>query len=215
MPWRPCLCLSQSLLKHEQQQRKHAYRKPRVLYTLGEPAEQPDSPKGHRSQGLKGKMYTGLWSRVLVMKLLHFQNEGHLASQSPTREEQLLCGSPASSPHLTTNTSGLGWKNPWMSSGWGREGTEATPVHYISALVCQRVLQTGRGPRTTRLPRSQVWAIPLTSKVHIHVMITPSSKPASKHSIQATLGKESTFPRCLAYNKFPFNEILAFMECVT
>lgn len=90
-----------------------------------------------------------------------------------------------------------------VSSSWGRRGREAASVHCISVLVCQRVPQMGRGPRTTGLTRSQEWAIPLTPKVHIHVMTTThSSKPAWKHSLQATSGKHSIFPLCLAYTNY-------------
>ena len=44
----------------------------------------------HRAPGLKRRMCKGLQSQLLVMKLLHFQNNasGHFSSQGPALEQR-------------------------------------------------------------------------------------------------------------------------------
>lgn len=135
------------------------------------------------------------------MKLLHIQNNdlGHFASQSTTKEEELLRGPFSTLDHQSI---WLGMKK-CMGLLWLREaGRRGHTSAWIGALVCQRAPKMERGPRTAWLTRNEMGTIPDTLGSHPCDRCKLQLQAAWKRQLRATVGKHWVFPHCLARTNY-------------
>lgn len=132
--------------------------------------------RDHRASQLKQKMWQGLHSQLVLMELLHCCNDWeHWTSQGPAKDWQGYCMTVLLAAHGPATD--LAW--------WGEipgpplaEGAEPEVMQF-TALASQ----SGRGApdvrdgsQTTQLTGGGVWAVPLTSKVHMCMTETQSQQ---------------------------------------